>query len=151
MNNPTLTEKDFSVKLKEKGLKPTHARVLVFDEVLKMKHHFSADDLAFQVRQKDQNVSRATVYRTMPLLIEFGILREVVFSDKHHNYECMVGRKHHEHLICLKCGGIIEFSDERMEEPLKAACQKFGFMGIAHKTEVTGYCAKCRKESNIKN
>src|SRR5574341_1896916 len=144
MNNETFTEENFRMQLKEKGLKPTPERVLILKEALKMPHHFNADDLAIKVRMRDQNVSRATVYRTLPLLIEFGILREVVFSDKHHNYECMLGREHHEHLICIKCRKIIEFSDERMEIPLEEACKKYQFQAVAHKTEVTGYCRECR-------
>jgi len=96
------------------------------------------------VRRRNKAVSRSTVYRALPLLVEFGILREVVYSEKHHNYECMVGRPHHEHLICLACGKIIEFSDERMEVPLEEACLKHRFKAVAHKTEVTGYCKKCQ-------
>lgn len=148
MEENILKEEDFLDRLKEKGLKPTRERVLIFKEALKMHDHFNADELAFHVRRKDKNVSRATVYRTLPFLIEFGVLREVVFSDKHHNYECMAGKEHHEHLICLKCGGIIEFSDERMEVPLEEACKKFEFKGVAHKTEVTGYCKKCQMKNS---
>jgi Fur family ferric uptake transcriptional regulator len=139
----TRTQQGFIEKLKEKGLKPTSERLLIFKEATKLPHHFSADELAFKVWQKDERVSRATVYRTIPLLLEFGVLREVVFSDKHHNYECVLGKAHHEHLICLKCGKIIEFSDDRMETPLDEACEKFNFKAVAHKTEVTGYCKNC--------
>jgi Fur family ferric uptake transcriptional regulator len=127
----TRTQQGFIEKLKEKGLKPTSERLLIFKEATKLPHHFSADELAFKVWQKDERVSRATVYRTIPLLLEFGVLREVVFSDKH------------QHLICLKCGKIIEFSDDRMETPLDEACEKFNFKAVAHKTEVTGYCKNC--------
>ncbi|MBI1871027.1 MAG: transcriptional repressor [Chlamydiae bacterium] len=144
MDNAILSQQDYRIKLKESGLKPTQARLLIFKEVLKMPHHFNADDLALRVRSQNERVSRATVYRALPILVEFGILREVVFSEKHHNYECMLGRKHHEHLICLKCGTIIEFSDERMEIPLDEACEKYHFKAVAHKTEVTGYCRKCQ-------
>lgn len=144
----TVTKKisdiEYIQRLKEQGLKPTRARLLVFQESVQMPHHFSADDLALKVRTKDRTVSRATVYRTIPFLIQFGILREVVFGQNHHNYECVIGREHHEHLICLKCSKIIEFSDERMEIPLDEACERHGFRAVAHKTEVTGYCRRCR-------
>lgn len=143
MQAQAFTQEDFLEKLKEKGFKPTSERLLIFREAVKLTAHFSAEDLAFKVWQKDERVSRATVYRTIPLLLEFGVLREVVFSDKHHNYECVLGKEHHEHLICLKCGKIIEFADERMEIPLEEACEKFHFKAVAHKTEVTGYCKNC--------
>jgi len=143
MNASIFTEENFLKKLQEQGHKPTKERALVFKEVLKMPHHFNADDLAIKVHKRDQNVSRATVYRTIPILIEFGILREVIFSEKHQNYECMLGREHHEHLICIRCRKIIEFSDERMEIPLEEACKKNQFKPVAHKTEVTGYCKQC--------
>ncbi len=139
-----ISEENYILQLREKGLKPTQARLLVFRESIKIPDHFSADDLSLKVRTEDQRVSRATVYRTIPFLVELGILREVVYSQKHRNYECVLGREHHEHLICLKCGKIIEFSDDRMEIPLEEACQKYHFKAVAHKTEVTGYCKKCQ-------
>jgi Fur family ferric uptake transcriptional regulator len=144
MDAHKFTEENFLKKLQERGHKPTKERGLIFKEVLKMPHHFNADDLAIKVHKRDQNVSRATIYRTLPILIELGILREVVFSDKHHNYECMLGREHHEHLICIRCRKIIEFSDERLEIPLDEACERYQFKAVAHKTEVTGYCKDCR-------
>ena len=140
----TFSEGQFVEKVQKKGLRATSERSLVFRESLRIKDHFSADDLADRVRQQDKTVSRATVYRTIPLLVEFGVLREVLFGDKHHNYECMVGRKHHEHLVCLRCSKIIEFTDERLETPLEEVCKRFGFKPVAHKTEVTGYCGKCQ-------
>ncbi len=131
--------------LKSKGLKITPEREVIFEEVIKSGDHFEAEDLLFRLKSKDERISKATIYRTLPLLIEGGWLRKVIFNERHMHYECASGVKHHEHLVCANCGKIIEFRDKKIQDQLGTICQKHQFKPQDHKLEVTGLCQKCRK------
>jgi len=111
-----------------------------------MHSHFEADELYFRLRQKgDRRISRATVYRTLPLLEESGLIRRVVFIDKHTHYEHVYGHMHHEHLICLNCGKVIEFYKQSLEDTLEDIARENQFKSMAHKLEITGFCDQCAK------
>jgi len=113
-----------------------------------MHSHFEADELYLRLRQKgDRRISRATVYRTLPLLEESGLIRRVVFIDKHTHYENVYGHLHHEHLICLNCGKVIEFYKQSLEETLEDIAQENKFKSMAHKLEITGFCEHCAKNT----
>jgi Fur family ferric uptake transcriptional regulator len=130
--------------LKSKGLKITPERETVFDEVLSSGDHFEAEDLLFRLKNKDQRISKATIYRTLPLLIEGGWLRKVIFDERHMHYERDSGVRQHEHLVCANCGEIIEFSDKKIQGQLDAICQKYRFEPRSHRLEVMGFCKKCQ-------
>ena len=130
--------------LKSKGLKTTPEREAVFREVLEIGDHFEADDLLFRLKEKDERISKATIYRTLPLLMEGGWLRKVIFNERLTHYERDLAAKHHEHLVCAKCGKIIEFKDRVIQDHLDTICQKYRFEPHDHKLEVTGFCQKCR-------
>lgn len=130
--------------LKSKRLKITPEREIVFEEVLSSGGHFEAEDLLFRIKSKNQRISKATIYRTLPLLIEGGWLRKVIFNERHMHYERDSGVRQHEHLVCVNCGEIIEFSDEKIQGQLDAICRKYGFESHDHKLEVTGFCKKCQ-------
>lgn len=140
-------EKLFRDYLDKKQLKYTPERKVILKEVFSLNHHFEADELYFKLRQrKGQRISRATVYRTLPLLEESGVIRRVVFIDKHTHYELVQGNIHHEHLICIKCGNVIEFYKKALEDSLEAVAREHSFEPIGHKLEITGYCKKCSKK-----
>ncbi len=130
--------------LKSKGLKFTPEREVVFGEVLKSGDHFEAEDLLFRLKDKDTRISKATIYRTLPLLIEGGWLRKVIFNERHMHYERDSGVRQHEHLVCANCGGIIEFSDKKIHGQLDEICRRHGFEPRSHWLEVAGFCKKCR-------
>lgn len=130
-----------------KGLKYTNERKLILEAVLSMSDHFEVDDLHMEIRRQHQNhVSKATIYRTLPLLVESGLLREVLFVDKHAHYEHAFRHRHHEHLICLKCGKIIEFVNAQLEELLINVAKGHQFETSGHKVEMTGICKDCRRK-----
>lgn len=131
--------------LKLKNLKVTPEREVVFIEALNSGDHFEAEDLLFRLKKKDKRTSKATIYRTLPLLIEGGWIRKVIFNERHTHYERVLGVKKHEHLVCENCGQILEFSDSKLQEQLKLICQKHGFVLQDHKIEATGLCKKCGK------
>ncbi len=137
-------EEIFRDYLRQKGLKFTPERQLVLKYVFEIHQHFEAEDLLLKIRQKGDRVSKGTIYRTLPLLVECNLIRPVEFVDHHLHYEHVYGHKHHEHLICLKCGKVIEFYDEMLEDEIKKVCTNNKFMLNGHKIEATGYCEKCQ-------
>src|SRR3989339_1032456 len=106
----------FKEYLTSRKLKFTAERQAILDRVFENHKHFEADELLVDLRLNDMKISKATIYRTLALLVKCGLLREVIFGEKHAHYEHVYGHEHHEHLVCIKCGKIIEFSDERIEK-----------------------------------
>jgi len=134
----------FRSHIEAKGLKFTAERKRILEAVLSMPSHFEVDDLHLKMHEQYNNqVSRATIYRTLPLMVEAGLLREVLFVDKHAHYEHTSRHKHHEHLICLKCGKIIEFVNNQLEELLEDVARDHQFEVQGHKLELTGICKDC--------
>ena len=139
-------EKIFRDYLKQKQLKYTAERRTILKKLFSIHDHFEADELYLKLRQKsDYRISRATVYRTLPLLEESGLIRKVAFVDKHAQYENAYAQKHHEHLICIKCGKIIDFYRKSLEDALDDIARENEFEPVAHKLEITGYCKDCKK------
>src|SRR3990172_505275 len=106
----------FEKYIKQRGMKWTPEREAVLREALDTEGHFEAEELAFRLRKKGSRVSKATVYRTLPLLVKAGLIKEVIHGDKHHHYEHIHEANQHDHLICLKCGKIMEFEEQRLRE-----------------------------------
>lgn len=137
-------------RLHAAGLKYTPQRREVFDEIVRMAGHFSAEDLVARFRSRRGKkagtpvISRATVYRTLALLVQCGLVREVLFTENHTHYESAYSRQHHEHMVCTKCGRAIEFDDSDLERALHKAARAAGFSPVSHKLEVYGLCDRCR-------
>lgn len=133
--------------LREKGFKLTKQRVEIFREILSKRGHFEVEDIVYRIRRKGLKASRATVYRTLNILKEVGLLNEVIKFGNKTYYE--IGTKeHHDHLICLNCGKFIEFHDDRIEEIQGQICGQFNFKPLYHRLEIYGICENCNK--NIK-
>lgn len=130
--------------LATKELKFTQERRLILEEVFRIHGHFEADDVALGLRERGERVSRASIYRTLPLLVESGLLRDVYSAEKHSHYEHVFGHRHHDHMICTSCGTAIEFSDPEIEALQDRICELHGFEAKSHKLEITGICDKCR-------
>ena len=130
--------------IKQRGLKWTPEREKVLREALAMEGHFEADALAFRLRKKGSRISRATVYRTLPLLVKGGLIKEVIHGEKHHHYEHIHDEQHHDHLICLKCRKIIEFHDPSLREIEEKVCMENHFQPQKILVEIFGYCQGCK-------
>jgi len=130
--------------LKSKGLKFTPERQLILKEVFSIHRHFEVDDLFIRMRRRDKRISRSTLYRTLRLLVECGLLREVLFEERHSHYEHILGHEHHDHLLCLGCGQVIEFSNSSIEKLQNKVCGEYKFQPQGHRLQITGYCRKCR-------
>lgn len=135
---------EFVKFLKRKDARITKSRRIVLEHVLTRRDHFRADEVASALATGPNRVSRGTVYRTLALLVEMGVLREIRDSDTHVHYETEWGNEHHEHMICDACGAFIEFQDQVMAEILMRACQEKGFRQRAHRIIVMGTCADCQ-------
>lgn len=139
----SLEEKKFKNYLQKRGLKFTPQRKTILREVFSTHKHFRADDIFLRVTQKRTCISRASVYRTIELLVKSGLLRQVISGEKHRHYEHTFGHDHHDHLFCLGCGKVIEFKRERIEKLQEEVCRQHGFKPLEHRLQILGYCNKC--------
>ena len=130
------------------GLKSTRQR----DEILKVftaaGRHLSAEELYHLVKKLHAGIGYATVYRTLKLLAGAGLAHERRFEDGITRYEYNAADRHHDHLICNRCGMIIEFENEQIEDLQKAVARKNRFLVQSHKLELYGLCGDCRKKSS---
>ncbi len=133
--------KDYIVS---KGLKFTPERKAILSQVFACHRHFDTEMLYEKLRQREGNISRATIYRTLPLLVESGLIKETLRSEEKINYEHIYGHEHHDHMLCIKCGKVIEFRDDRMEKLQYALCKKYGFKPQEYRLGIRGYCKKCK-------
>jgi Fur family ferric uptake transcriptional regulator len=130
--------------LHEKGLKSTTQRDDIIDVFFKTSTHINLEELLKRVRRRNPKVGYATVYRTMKLLTECGIAIERQFGDGQTRYEHIPDDSHHDHCICVKCGKIIEFENQKIEHLQKEIAEKLSFTVSNHKLELYGFCSKCR-------
>jgi Fur family transcriptional regulator, ferric uptake regulator len=128
------------------GLKSTRQRALIINTFFDLHGHISVEELWAKVRLTDARVSVATVYRTVKLLSESGLAHARNFGDGQTRYEAAVGRHHHDHLICTRCGTIVEFEDDRIEHLQEAVAKKHGFQVRSHKLEMYGLCKNCQRK-----
>jgi len=132
-----------SAYMSRQGLRSTDQRALIVETFLQANSHVSIEELLAQVRAKEPRVGYATVYRTLKLLTECGVASERRFGDGLARYELADGVSHHDHLICLQCSEITEFSEPRIEELQDAVARRYGFELKSHKHELYGLCRRC--------
>src|SRR3989338_4742434 len=135
-------EGTFTAFLEKKDLKLTSQRRTILRQAMR-DGHFSAETLLVFSKKEDPTVSKATVYRTLALLKESGILEEQDFGDGKKLYERAQGRKHHDHLICVRCGDIIEFENDQIEDLQDAEAQRHEFKVVYHSLKLFGFCKRC--------
>ncbi len=129
--------------LKKKEARITQARKIVLTQVFMRHDHFCADDLAAELSSGPNHVSRGTVYRTLALMEEAGLVRVIRDTDVHAHYEHTFNHPQHEHMICDQCGQFIEFSDEQIVKLIAKACSAHGFRERTHRIAVFGICRTC--------
>jgi Fur family ferric uptake transcriptional regulator len=122
----------------QRGLRSTGQRQLICDVFFASREHASLDDILLRVRSRNPRVGYATVYRTMKLLVESGVAHERRFADGVTRYELRDVETHHDHLICLNCGKIVEFKEPRIEQLQEQVARRHGFQVRYHKHEL--YC-----------
>jgi len=131
--------------LATQGLKLTNERVALVREIFSQHYHFEADELLFKMKEKRLKISRATIYRTLELLVKSGMVRRVHLGEDHYHYEYVSGDSHHDHLICTTCGTVIEFHDPVLEERQLEICGRKKFTPTFHNLQILGICDSCRR------
>ncbi len=137
----------FKSYLREQRLKSTAQRDVIVEVFLEGSGHASVEELYGRVRKRNPRIGYATVYRTMKLLTECGIADERHFRNGEARYE-IAEKEHHDHLICERCGKIVEFEEDRIEALQEQAARKLGFELRGHKMELYGICADCRRKKS---
>jgi|WetSurMetagenome_2_1015567.scaffolds.fasta_scaffold303032_2 Fur family transcriptional regulator, ferric uptake regulator len=123
----------------------TKARTTILKEIYRRHDHFNADDIYMELKQRNFNISRASIYRIFPHLLKAGLIRELNTNTGKKLYEHILGHKHHEHMKCDKCGALIEFKDDIIEKNIDKLCSSLGFVPESHTILITGICKKCNK------
>ena len=129
--------------LKKEGLRYTQQRQSVWDELCATNDHRDAEEIYLAIRQSGLNVSRATVYRTIDVLVKNKMARKLELGDGRARYEHKVNATHHDHLICIQCGKIEEFMDEVIESRQDEIVKKFGYKLVRHIHQLFIICSEC--------
>ncbi|AIH04585.1 MULTISPECIES: transcriptional repressor [Thermodesulfobacterium] len=130
--------------IKSKGLKYTPEREEIFKEVLSCSGHFDVEDIYLSLKNKGHKISKASVYRTIPLLIEGGYIQEVYRQSGRSYYEVTLKKKPHLHFICIKCNQVEELVENKLEELLQKEMKKISFSPLTYHLEIFGVCSRCR-------
>jgi Fur family ferric uptake transcriptional regulator len=130
--------------LKDSGLRYTQQRQTVWDELCSTSDHRDAEDIYVTLVRNGLSVSRATVYRTIEVLVKKGLARKLDIGDGRSRYEMRQDNSHHDHMICVNCGRIEEFVDLRIEELQKDIAVRNSFILKTHKLQLYGLCRDCQ-------
>ncbi len=133
--------------LAKHNLKQTKQRKLIVEFFLSMKNHVDAEELYELARKKGTNIGLATIYRTLNLLKDAGLVDQSSFVNGRAVYEILEPGTHHDHLVCTKCGKVIEFSNDKIEELQIEVARTHGFRLSSHRLDLYGTCASCSRES----
>lgn len=138
--------------IRRKRLRRTGQRDRIVTEIFSKDEHFSADELFERVRHKDKNTSRATVYRTIALLVEADLLREIDLGDDHATYDPnFVDRPSHNHLVCIDCGKVVEFEDPGIEVLSDCVTRRLGFKAVRQTVKIEANCEQLRQKGRCPN
>lgn len=129
--------------LEEHSLKRTRQREAILDVFMGVTGHISSEDLYQRVRDEHPHIGYTTVYRTMKIFCEAGLAVERSFEDGVTRYE--LPHEHHDHLVCVRCGRIVEFECRAIESAQERIAQERGFRLLRHRHELYGHCPECRQ------
>jgi len=136
----------FKVRISEEGLKATKQREEILNIFLNSSGHKSLAQIYAQVAKTNPKIGYVTVYRTLKLLTQLGLATRRKFEDGETRYEPASEGSHHDHLICLNCGKIIEFEDPTLEALQMGIAQRYRFRISHHLMELYGRCEECRQK-----
>ncbi len=137
---------DFLNFLLKNGLKLTSAREIILEVILKQKHHFEVEKIYDIIRNKHKSISRATIYRTINLLLQAGFIKKVLPCMETDCYETIYNQPHHLHFICIKCGKIIEMPSDEVERIYKSIADSIEFKIQEYNFTAKGICKECQKD-----
>ncbi len=137
-------EKFFVQYLRDNNLKVTKERLMLLEELFNSSGHLDADSLLFQLRNQSKRVSRATIYRTLDLLVQCGLARKSRLGREHYVYEKVTPGKRHDHMVCTSCGRILEFYDTELEDRQRQVCLEHHFLPTFYSLQIQGLCSECQ-------
>lgn len=139
MNSKKIIE-EFNKFLKQGKHRITPERFEVLESALNFDEHFGADELYIKMKSEKSRISRATVYNTLELLTQCGLLCKRNFGENKTRYESNYDRKNHDHLICSKCGTITEFSSPKIQKIVTEISSQKGFAITSYSLNIYGNC-----------
>jgi Fur family transcriptional regulator, ferric uptake regulator len=140
-------EEIFQTYLRGRGLKYTPERRTLLLTILRNEEHFDADELLVMLRQSGKRIAKATIYRTLPLMVDCGLIRQVQLGDKFARYEHRWGHTPHDHMICHRCQRIIEFDNAQIARLRSDIAARYRFRALSHRFQITGLCCECMESS----
>jgi len=133
-------EAGFAEFIQRRGLKTTRQRNTIISTFFRLRGHISVEELLVEVKRANPRIGYATVYRTLHLLVESGLVEERRFGDGLARYEGHSEVEHHDHMICLECGDISEFYNPRLEALQDKLAEENNFEIYRHRLELYGVC-----------
>ncbi len=129
--------------LRGQGLRVTQERLVLFDEIFAQHKHIDAEELLASMKERGLKISRATVYRNLDLLVECGMVRKQRLGRNRFLYEHVHGGQHHDHLVCMGCGRVVEFVSPGIAALQSEICRAHGFVPSRHTLQISGLCNEC--------
>lgn len=136
-------ESRFEAYLRAHKLKLTGERMAILAAIFRRKAHFDAETLHAELKGEGSDISRATVYRTLDLLVQCGLVRKNSLGASHANYEAAHEDEHHDHLICISCRQVLEFFRPDLEALQEDVCRAHAFRPVHHSLQIFGLCERC--------
>ena len=131
MNKQSIHKK-FINALKSENIKLTPQRQAIFSDIMESDGHRECDDISNSLTENGVSVSKATIYRTLDILVKYNLIRKLVIGDGKAKYEAKIGKPHHDHMICIETGKIIEFDNDEIERLQEEEAKKRGYEVIKH-------------------
>ncbi|HBR57906.1 MAG TPA: transcriptional repressor [Blastocatellia bacterium] len=141
----------FDEHIQRAGLRRTTQRDVILEVFLATEDHVTSEDLYWLVHKRDSSVGHTTVYRTLRLLTEAGLAREVRFGDNKTYYEHHYEHQHHDHMICTQCGKVIEFFSAEIEALQDEMAGKYEFKPTHHSLRMWGICSDCQSKPAVES